>query len=575
MIVDLNESRSGTLPLYDLCIIGSGPAGATLAAELADAERSICVLESGLGNSTRHADSLRDVASEGIHIKEYSRERVLGGASTTWAGLSSPLDRTDLEPRPWLPHSGWPITEAELTPYYAQAAERYRFPPATLFGTDGFGALRDREGLRADRQPASWEAVHEKIFLACSDPQNFGREQRAIYGGTAIDLYLDATVLRLEPGSGTKSIDCARVRTRDGHEHTLRARVFVLATGGIENARLLLNSTDLCPQGLGNERDQVGRFFMNHPKNYHGILHLAQPRGDVPYYFGCLYKGYAGYAGLCLKPEVQADAQLLNSYVRLEPLFPWSDSQGVEALVLIVKRCSFFFKRWKDKRKDEVVTLRDYSETGDDSDLQNQRKSVGKWIGLLFTILFDIRKVGTYALYRLSRKKPKIRRVRLRNFMEMEPVPQNRVTLTTERDPYGTPIACVRHECTPADERSMKALHEHLAREFEAQGIGRLETSLQDVKPWPITQDASHHMGSTRMGSDPSSSVVTPQGRLHTVDNVFAAGASVFPTSGSANPTFTIVALSIRLAEHLKRDVLPNLPNRPDARDNAAAPGQA
>jgi len=559
MIVDLNEPRSEPLPAYDLCIVGSGPAGATLAAELADSSLSICVLESGLRSPTPNADALRQVTSQGIHIKEYSRERVLGGASTTWAGLSSPLDRTDLEARPWLPHSGWPIAEQELSPFYAQAAERYRFPPADFFADEGFGLLRERASLRSDGTVAKWQAVQEKVFLACSDPQNFGREQRRIYEGKAIDLYLDASVLSLEPDADGGRIDGARVRTRNGREHLVRARVIVLAAGGIENARLLLNSKGLCPAGLGNEHDQVGRFFMNHPKNYHGILHLDHPSGDVPYYFGCLYKGFAGYAGLCLKPTVQAESQLLNSYVRLEPLFPWSDSQGVEALVLLVKRSTFFFRRWKEKRKDDVVTLRDYSETGDDSDLQNQRKTAGAWLGLLGTIVLDIRKVCSYAFYRLSRKKPKIRRVRLRNFMEMEPDPENRVTIGEERDPYGTPIAHVRHACTPADERSMKALHEHLAHEFESLGIGRLETTLQDARPWPITQDASHHMGATRMGTDPSSSVVTPNCRLHTAENVYTAGASVFPTSGSANPTFTIVALSIRLARHLEREVFPDL----------------
>ena len=555
MIADLSKSAA-ELPEYDICIIGSGPAGATVAAELAGQGLSICVLESGRLRVTRHGDALKQVESTGIHIKDHSRERVLGGASTTWSGLSSPLDETDLGPRPWLRHSGWPIAGSELFPYYEQAAERYRFPGTSLFTGAGLGALRG-SGVFAPE----WDSLEEKTFLACSDPQDFSQEVREIYECGDVDLYLDATVLRLAARTtetagpttdGGQQISAAILRSRDGADHRLRARIFVLGTGGIENARLLLNSRDLCPAGLGNERDQVGRYLMNHPKNYHGIVHLAQPVEDVPYFFGCLHKGYAGYAGLRLQPRVQAERELLNSYVRLEPLFPWSDSRGIEALVLLVKRSTFFFRRWKKKREDEVVSLLDYSETGDDSDLQNERKGFLDWIGLGFTILFDAPKVSRYLFHRLSGTRPKIRRVRLRNFMEMEPDPDNRVTLSDTTGPYGQPLPAVRHECTETDRRSLLALHEHLARELPRVGIGTLETTLADEHPWPICQDASHHMGTTRMGTDPATSVVRPDLRLHDVENVYLAGASVFPTSGSANPTYTIVALSIRLAEHLR-----------------------
>jgi len=550
MIADLDEYDGTELPEYDLCIIGSGPAGATVANELAGSGLRICVLESGRLRITRHGDALKQVESEGIHIKDYSRERVLGGTSTTWAGLSSPLDETDLAPRPWLRHSGWPITSEELFPFYEAAAARYRFPDAETFGRDGFGALRGKGDLVPE-----WSAVEEKVFLAAAEPQNFAREVRGIYERGEVDLYLDASVLRLEGAGAAGRVAAAVVRSRGGAERRLRARYFVVAAGGIENARLLLNSRDLCPAGLGNERDQVGRYMMNHPKNYHGILHLERTVQEVPYFFGCLYKGYAGYAGLRLRPAVQEERGLLNSYVRLEPLFPWSDSRGIEALVLLAKRSKYFFRRWKQRHRDDVVTLRDYSETGDDSDLQNKRKDLLEWVGLVFTILLHAPKVARYVYYRLSGAAPKVRRVRLRNFMEMEPDPDNRVTLSATLDAYGQPIPFVRHECTEVDRRSMLALHEVLVSELPRAGLGRLETALADEQPWPITMDASHHMGTTRMGTDPATSVVTPDGRLHQVENVYLAGASVFPTSGSANPTFTIVALSIRLAEHLAREV--------------------
>jgi hypothetical protein len=315
----------------------------------------------------------------------------------------------------------------------------------------------------------------------------------------------------------------------------------------------LLASRDLCAAGLGNEHDQVGRHLMNHPKNYHGIIRLARPVHELPWLFGCLHGGFAGYAGLRLPDATLRERALLNAYVRFEPLFPWSSNLGVEALVTLVKRSGGLFTRWKSKRRDEVVTLRDYSETGDDSDLANTRLTAGRVCKLLGIVVLNAVPVTRYAWSRLREgRAPRIQRVRLRNFMEMEPHPDNRVTMAEERDVNGQPLPRVTHACTALDRRSLISLHEILAMEVERTGFGRLVSELDDEPPWPIDQDASHHMGTTRMGRDPATSVVDLHSRLHTVENVWIAGASVFPTSGCANPTFTLVALAIRLARRLR-----------------------
>jgi choline dehydrogenase-like flavoprotein len=545
VIADLNTSGTDALSDYDLCIVGSGPAGMTLAAELADSGLRLCVLESGRARPTKHGDALRRVISEGIIIKEYSRERVLGGASTTWAGLSSPLDAADMEPRAFLRHSGWPITRDELVPYWAAAAERYRFAPLELFGRDGFGALRERNEVALE-----WNDVEEKVFLAASEPQDFGREQRHVFERDGVDLLLDATLLRLETEDDGKRASRAVLATSSGRELTCRARVFVLATGGIENARLLLASN------LGNEHDQVGRYLMNHPKNYHGVIRLTQPVREMPYHFGCLHKGYAGYAGLRVPLASQAGRGLLNHYVRFEPLFPWSGNLGVEAFVFLIKRSRGLLRGWKKKREDTVVPLRDYSETGDDSDLQNERKGVLDWFKLLGLVVVNLPRVLQYVVSRLREgSSPTIHKVRLRNFMEMEPDPENRVLLGDETDVYGQRVPIVRHQVSQRDRTSLLALHDALASDLAVNGFGTLESGLAEVEPWPIDLDASHHMGTTRMGTDPTDSVVDSRLRLHSMENVYVAGASVFPTSGCANPTFTLVALSIRLAQHLRERV--------------------
>jgi choline dehydrogenase-like flavoprotein len=543
MIHDLHETKLDELPGYDLCVIGSGPAGMTIAAELASSGLRVCVLESGRAHVTPFADRLRRLESEGIEIKSWSRERVLGGASTTWAGLSSPLEPLDLAARPWVPLSGWPIAQAELEGHYEQAAQRYRFPDAAAFGSAGFGALR----TQGQREPA-WQGLAEKIFLAATPPQDFGAEQHAIFEREGLDLYFDASVVRIvAEHSSAKRV---QLRTSTGQALELEARAFVLATGGIENARLLLVSQ------LGNERDQVGRCLMNHPKSYHGVLTLARPVTELPYFFGCMWRGFAGYAGLRLDDAEQQRAGVLDSYCRFEPLFPWSDSVGVESLVTLAKRSRLVAGRLRDKAQKEVVALRDYSETGDDSELQNERRGPAGWMRLSWNVARDMPRVGRYAWNRVfARARPAVHAVRLRNFMEMQPHPENRVQLSSRVDEFGVPLPRVSHRCTELDRRSLIALHERLATELPRAGLGRLRSDLAHAEPWPITQDASHHMGTTRMGVDPATSVVDAQGRVHSLANLYLAGSSVFPTSGSANPTFTIVALSIRLARHLRTEL--------------------
>jgi choline dehydrogenase-like flavoprotein len=163
--------------------------------------------------------------------------------------------------------------------------------------------------------------------------------------------------------------------------------------------------------------------------------------------------------------------------------------------------------------------------------------------------------VGQYLYHRVfDRTRVKISTVHVRNFMEMAPVPDNRVTLSEKRDTFGSRLPLVKHRPGELDRRSVVAVHDALRRETKKLRWGTFVSDLSpDTEPWPIDLDASHHMGATRMGDDPATSVVNKDCRLHFSPNVYVAGASILPTSGNANPTFTLVALSIRLARHLSR----------------------
>jgi choline dehydrogenase-like flavoprotein len=246
MIIDAHElDRSSAPPPYDVAVVGSGPAGLTVAAELQARGLRICVLESGQATRTAHGEGLKALRSEGdIVVGPRSRERVIGGTSSTWDGLSAPLDAIDLRARPWVPLSGWPIAHGDLLRYYAQAAERYGFAHPDLYTAPHLAALK----ADGDRRFV-WQRLSERLLLAPTRPQRFARRLRPLLESPAVDLYTDATVVALLGSRSGPAVEACDVRTRGGRALRIRATVFVVAAGGIENPRLLLNSTDRCPRG--------------------------------------------------------------------------------------------------------------------------------------------------------------------------------------------------------------------------------------------------------------------------------------------------------------------------------------
>lgn len=534
---------SSSTPSYDLCVIGGGPAGLTVANEVARRRPRLrlCVLESGAWEPTVFADGLRDVDVTGIHVKPHSRERVLGGASSTWAGLSAPLDGIDFEHRPWVPHSGWPLTREDLLPYYAAAAERYRFAPLALFDPENWTPDGERR----------WQRLEWKAFLRDESPQRFGEEFADVFEREGVDLYLNATVTRLGGDAETAGATHAVVRTTGGSEGQLRARRFVVATGGIEVPRLLLLSTFACPHGLGNERGQVGRYLMNHPKGNHGALVPRHPLPSPLPFFGLERGPHQGFLGLRLTEREQAARGVLNSYLRLLPVRAWADRPGVQALIAGVHRL-----RTGGRAAPAAETPSDPMEVPEPDGYEEPAVGWAGWTATTAAVARDHRSVRTFLAHRLRGDGGRpVTAFVLRNFMEMAPDPANRVTLGPRRDAFGTPLPAVHHDVGSLDRRSMAAVHEALRADLTLGRWARLDSGLSEGdEPWPLRQDASHHLGTTRMGRDPATSVVDAQGRIHGVPNVYVAGGSVFPTSGNANPTFTIVALAIRLAEHLATD---------------------
>ena len=461
MISSAHDIPKNSVLKADLCVIGSGPAGLSLALEFKDRSEKVVVLEGGDLMPSEEAQSLYDLEATGLPISQKSRVRVLGGGGRVWNGLWRPHDEIDFQSRSWVPDSGWPITRAALEPYYVRAAQLFHAPlPADYPVTGALDSARLQTAclFRLADQDFDLATTHRSVLKRSKN----------------IHLTVNANVVSLEKNAQGSYVTVARVKTFSGNEFTVTANRFVLACGGIENARLLLGSR------VGNEN--VGKYYMDHPKGIAGRITFSQPV-RWPVYWGMRQLRWWRKAGLCVPAAVQEREKILNSFIALEP---------------------------------EVGRLGSLAQ---------------KYVGF----------------------QPKVTSVRVRNHLEQAPVADNRVILSERKDFFGNPLARVAWSLSVLDQQTMVVFHRIIQAELFTRSLGRFASPLLDHQDFPITGDASHHMGTTRMGSDPRRSAVDADGRLHGVGNVFVAGSSVFPTSGFANPNATIVALAIRLADYLQR----------------------
>ncbi len=495
----------------DLCIVGTGAAGVTCAIELRDAGLRVIVLESGGLKPDAATDSLSEIESTELRVPASSRRRFFGGTTNSWWGKVALLDPGDFARRDWVEASGWPIERAELDPFYRLGCEIIGLPDLTGFSpapaTVNPAALLDGGALEA------------KSFF-WKDPVNFGemyRRQVAAAPNVTTLLNANATELLLDESGRLDRIAVATLNRRRFH---VRARAAIVACGGIENARLLLNSTADRPAGVGNAFDQVGRYYMDHPRGPSGIVEASEVIGGLlpAYWSGRRHRSVRYRIGVSLSRQAQAETASLNSYLNLSPVYGGLGG-GVGAI--------------RDLYRKGPAALRNRA----------TRRA-------MLTGVPDIVRYVRFKRYGRGR----VGSLTVENYMEQEPRASNRVTRSDRRDALGYPLARVSWSLSELDRHTVRTLHAALDAELRARGMGRVTGPIisGDGEDWPVVNDAAHHMGTTRMGDDPRTSVVDPACRVHGVDNLYIAGSSVFPTGGAANPTLTIVALAARLARHVR-----------------------
>ncbi len=530
MIIDAIDLPDGFPIESDVCVVGSGPAGIALALRMArDSRHTVTVLESGgLGfEDGPQALAAGDVIGQPYFPLIETRIRALGGSSASWAGLCAMMDAETFAPRPWLRDARWPFPRSTLEPYYEAALKLCGVAPVARADADRDVAERARRG-----SIGSADVNISPIYL--SRPLRFGATYREDLRSLAnVRVYLHATATEIMlTGDGT-AVAAIRVLGPGGRRLIATAQHYVLAAGGIENARLLLASDSDDPRGVGNRHDLVGRFLMEHPR----VTTRYRPRpGNTPLR-RALRRGPASHrrlirAGLSL--EAQSRHGLLGYRATL-------------ALASLDERVSYT----EAARRLIIPFVRPWAESPYVQDAGGGRMGL-HWRDNATVVRRPDRGLRMAAAC-VRGQAARQAFLQIESVVEQLPDAANRVELTHERDAIGMRRARIRWTVGELEattyRRSLAAVLGHL--DLLEPGIAR--TVVGPIDPWPDRIMGSwHHIGTTTMAADPLRGVVDPDCRVHGVDNLYVAGSSVFSASGSVPPTLTIVMLSLRLASHLR-----------------------
>jgi choline dehydrogenase-like flavoprotein len=533
VIEDLRDYPRGLAVQADVCLIGAGAAGITIARELAGTELRVCLAEGGgLQYEFAESQSLYAGTNVGIPVPlQAGRLRFFGGTTNHWSGRCAPLSEIDFRRRPWIPHSGWPVDRTEIDPYYQRACE-----------VAGFGSKwrSDEETLALLKAPLpllnpEWFRPFIWHYAPAMKEASTWRWAKA-YGTLLAEADNVRTLLHANFAEFSLSRDRTRVgsvtvRALNGVAATIEAKNYVLCCGGIENARLLLLESQRNSGGFGNDQDRVGRYFMQHLRGRAGLIVSAEPMTRLQNQFNFLRgpDGLQVEVGLTLTPEIMEREGLLNcsSVLQYEP----DRESGVTAAQDIWRALQT--GRWPPEIGDKVgLIAEDFQELAGvlEHRLASNRTLAGGVIPSKSAVLLVD--------------------------LEPAPDPESRVLLADDRDALG--LRRVRTDWRHGERERQTAarLASLVAAEFARVGIGRtrLESWLRDerVSAVDALDGVPHYIGTTRMSEDPREGVVDRNCAVHGMQNLYVAGSSVFPTAGQANPTLTIVALALRLAKHLR-----------------------
>lgn len=548
MLLDIRALPDGHDLSADIVIVGGGAAGITLALDLIDSGLSVLLLESGGAKEEPATQDLYagTVVDPRLHSPpDRYRQRRFGGTSSIWGGRCMPLDPIDLSSRDYVPGGEWPITRAALDPFYPRAnalceAGEFAYTAEETFGTAARPIVRGFV--------SSDYSMNRLERFSC--PTNFGARYAHKLGASAnVRVVIHANLTNIALDEGGRRVTHLDLRSLDGKRITARARHYVLATGGLETARLLLANRDRHPQGIGNDHDVVGRYYMCHLAGVIGNIRFSCAPDAVFRGYQISPEGVYCRQRFALQEAAQRRERIGNFIARLHHPHITDPAHRNAVLSLLYLAKPFIPYEYAMRlHGPDAGTARNWLRH-----LANVVTDPFDAVGFAWHMLRD-RKLA-------ERKFPSIIINSKANLYSVDfhaeqfPNASSRVMLDAVPDALGMPRIRIDWRYLPQDVHTVSRALQLLAEDFAASGVGQLQYDPAEVEAEMTRFGAygGHHIGTARMGSDPRSSVVDADCRVHGLENLFVSGSAVFTTSSQANPTLTVVALALRLAAHLRR----------------------
>ena len=521
------SSCDSPLPRVDVCVVGAGPVGLALALKLADLGLSVAVLEAGAGKA---AGSFATEFTTTHHASpEAATHGGIGGTTALWGGRCVAYDDLDFQRREHVPFSGWPIPHAEMSRYYAEALAFLRCSTTAL----------------PPRASSEEQPVHLEAIERWSKEPVLGPHYRAMLETSeAILLLPNAVATEIVLGPDKRRVETIRVRQGSG-TRDVSADTFVLAAGGLENARLLLSLQKRKADAFGGAEGPLGRFYQGHLTGYLAVIELTSAGLAADLSFHADEEGYLSRRRMQLSAQCQAQERVLNSVFWTDAISladPLHGSGTLSLLYLMLSLTGLYpllsrgtAPRARPKGRGEFKAhLRNIA-------------SNGISFRTVLRTLARLRRPPAGGMVANPAG-----RYLLRYHAEQMPNPESRVQL--RETPAGATLS-VHYHVGEEDVASVLRSHAVLDEWLRRNGWGRLDYLH---KPGERARavlrqafDGYHQIGLARMADRPSEGVVDGNCRTHDVDNLYLAGASVFPTGSQANPTLPAVALALRLGEHL------------------------
>jgi choline dehydrogenase-like flavoprotein len=516
MMLDARTDKVGNRLTARVVILGAGAAGLNIARRLGAKADGILLVEAGGLNIEGKTQGLFAGRSVGIRYFDLlaTRLRYYGGTSNHWSGYCRAHSPIDYMARPEIGILPWPVDHAVLKPYLTEMAgilgisadffddpaiiRRAGFDPAARIETmDGFSGAVETRTFQFAPRPRLGKTLRPELD--------------SLPGLTQV-LNLNAVEL-VQDKAGR--IQWVRARTTTGKEVEIRADHYVLACHGIENARVLLSSTSQSPDGVGNRHGHVGRHFSEHATVTTSTLIPSRNFPDIYDFDRVKQRGIDVH--MSLSEASMRKNGVLNNYVR----FVRADAGGGRRALRNL--ADSFFSPFD-------------AEVAED----------------LRTVLADMPSVAGAALRKVWPESRWLTSYELRHRFEQAPNAKSRVVLSSRRNAIGQPEADLDWQINDLDVKTVTVGRDLVAREISALGLGRVQMA-------PITRSSierglsgtHHQMGTTRMAERPEDGVVDFDCRVHGVDNLYVAGSSVFPHPGDGSPTIMLMAMALRLADHL------------------------